>query len=332
MWRAASLYTPPIETIAKELRDGLKDYFSECTVKVVQCPDLSTWGNVASKGICGNPKLVEVGGVPYITHQVDETNQKKVFSIPNILQTCNNSIKLNKNTLVFGAAAASSKLFPKNAELIPNTNVNDKGKSSINNTRYAEIDDLHNPVVGMYNSLDVGSLSNLYFCDGHNNDKVLYIRCKKRLTKTNFTNAIRAVLTNRILNKLDDKDASKQIGLGGVIKILKGKIRCHVMSRYANYCVPREKGKTWQHFYDVGPDLAMFSYLITDDPTPNKSLHLRLEHTHFYALDGTHQGGHYHDDVTPDIIDYEGYFNIAHSIHRIDDAVVNMNSLKKSKL
>ena len=57
---------------------------------------------------------------------------------------------------------------------------------------------------------------------------------------------------------------------------------------------------------------------------------LRLEHTHFYSLDGSHQGGHYHYDVTPDIIEYKAYFNIAQSnesIHRIDDATLKLNYL-----
>ena len=182
-WRSAGLYIPSIDLVAAELQIGLREYFAECIVKVVQCPDLSKWGNLSTKGICGDPKLVEVGGVPYITHKLDERHQKKIYSIPNILTTCdrNHTQYLNQKTLVFGAAAASSKLFPKNAELIPNVSVDKNGTAIINNTRFTETDDNHNPVVGLYNDLNVGSLSNLYFCDGHNKDKVLYIKCRKRL-------------------------------------------------------------------------------------------------------------------------------------------------------
>jgi hypothetical protein len=37
-----------------------------------------------------------------------------------------------------------------------------------------------------------------------------------------------------------------------------------------------------------------------------------VEHTHGYNIEKG-QGGHYHYDTTPDIIEYVGYFNLAES-------------------
>lgn len=45
-------------------------------------------------------------------------------------------------------------------------------------------------------------------------------------------------------------------------------------------------------------------------------LSLRMEHTHCFSKHS--QGGHYHDDVTPDVVEYEAYFNVAKAIYRID--------------
>jgi len=82
-----------------------------------------------------------------------------------------------------------------------------------------------------------------------------------------------------------------------------------------------EEVNNWLRFYEFGPHLLMISCLMTDDPTSNKSLHLRLEHTHFYSLDkNSHEGGHYHYDTTPDEIEYEGYFSLAEKVYRVEDA------------
>uniref|UniRef100_A0A2K5JP17 DUF1907 domain-containing protein n=1 Tax=Colobus angolensis palliatus TaxID=336983 RepID=A0A2K5JP17_COLAP len=43
---------------------------------------------------------------------------------------------------------------------------------------------------------------------------------------------------------------------------------------------------------------------------------LRLEHTHFFSHHG--EGGHYHCDTTPDIVEYLGYFLPAEFLYRID--------------
>ena len=119
----------------------------------------------------------------------------------------------------------------------------------------------------------------------------------------------------------------KQIGMGGVVKVKRGKIRAHVMPDFMNEKLDimdkqqMKKVDNWLHFYECGPNLVMMATLITGDPTKEKKMHLRVEHTHFYALeDGVNEGGHYHYDTTPDEIEYEAYFNTAERIYRIDDA------------
>jgi hypothetical protein len=56
-----------LEELAEVLEGGLRRNFSTASVSVVECPDLSLdpWG-LASQGICGSPRLADVGGVPYL--------------------------------------------------------------------------------------------------------------------------------------------------------------------------------------------------------------------------------------------------------------------------
>jgi hypothetical protein len=49
-------------------------------------------------------------------------------------------------------------------------------------------------------------------------------------------------------------------------------------------------------------------------------LDLRLQHFHSFSKHG--EGGHYHNDTTPDTVEYEGYFNVGHRIVRIDKPIV----------
>jgi len=58
---------------------------------------------------------------------------------------------------------------------------------------------------------------------------------------------------------------------------------------------------------------VVLSTFITED----MGLDLRVEHSHGYStVNGT--GGHYHTDVTPEQIEYVGYFAPAEYIYRLD--------------
>ena len=173
-----------------------------------------------------------------------------------------------------------------------------------------------------YNDSSCGCLCNLFVSDGKCGDDVLYISAKIRKGKLNFTNCIRESLQN-----MNGIGGDKQIGMGGVIKVKRGKIKAHVMPDFMEEKLDimdaeqMKKVDDWLHFYECGPNLVMMATLVSGDPTKEKNMHLRVEHTHFYTLNkGMNEGGHYHYDTTPDEIEYEGYFNTAQRIYRIDDA------------
>ena len=43
------------------------------------------------------------------------------------------------------------------------------------------------------------------------------------------------------------------------------------------------------------------------------------EHTHFHSYKHSKDAGHYHFDVTPNEIEYEGYFNISKEVYRVNN-------------
>lgn len=63
--------------------------------------------------------------------------------------------------------------------------------------------------------------------------------------------------------------------------------------------------------------LAFFSNEMTGFSALDlQGLDLRVEHTHCFSTHG--EGGHYHEDVSPETVVYEGYFTPAERLFRID--------------
>ena len=86
--------------------------------------------------------------------------------------------------------------------------------------------------------------------------------------------------------------------------------------------------KDFLQFYEpVGPKLQCYSVLWTGDPTGgNLDLRESGEHTHFHSYDGKNDAGHYHFDVTPNEIEYECYFNLAHEVYRVNNIYKELRS------
>ena len=87
----------------------------------------------------------------------------------------------------------------------------------------------------------------------------------------------------------------------------------HVMPDFsAQPLNTNEEKQKWLRYYDMSAPLVCLSVFHSYDP----GLSLRMEHTHCFSEHG--EGGHYHFDVTPDEVEYEGYFQVAKVLYRID--------------
>ena len=140
--------------------------------------------------------------------------------------------------------------------------------------------------------------------------KVLRVKVKKRIGKENFTASIRKVL----LSKYGEQ---KPVSMGGVFLINSGVAKLHIMPKYW----PKEPStddsinNEWlKYFHTTKNPLVCLSVFHSHDPGYN----LRMEHTHCYNLNHKGDAGHYHFDTTPDTIEYEGYFNVAERVYRLD--------------
>eukprot|EP01083_Nonionella_stella_P007125 20575_1 len=130
-----ALYTPDLKDVISEVQKGLELNFStvECGV-LDKCPDLSEWGNLSTKGICGSTRIADVGGLPYL--YCKKYQKKTKYQLPDIVKACG----LKKTAaLVFGSAHASQSIIGKTGELCVNSKV-----PGSRHTRYIKIDKLEN--------------------------------------------------------------------------------------------------------------------------------------------------------------------------------------------
>ena len=182
-----------------------------------------------------------------------------------------------------------------------------------------------------YTARKHGGLGNVFYTDGVQG-KVIKIKIKGRSGEQgSLSQAMRKALTDNLQIKGND-----HIALGGVFRILNGKIKSHVQPDYKDikheYYDPKQMKcvKDFLQFYEsVGPELQGYCVLWTGDPTGG-DLNLREsgEHTHFHSYTKENIAGHYHFDVTPEEIEYECYFNTAEEVHRVNNIYKELTNKK----
>lgn len=305
--RKGDLWTPELESLVPVISAGLQDNYESVSVSVVTCPDLRPIG-CAVEGLCGSASLVEVGGEPY-AH--DPIHRDVEFDTAEIIKSCG-----HPNAAVLGAGMAHRAMLNGHCgEWIPTFQIN-----SHNTSKAAWVGRDKSCVVEDYQSYVHTGLSNLFLSDGQPGP-VLEISVE---TRTGNEGSLPQVIRKSLMSITD---GDRQIGMGGVFLIEKGKVRSHISPDYE--CVRSDYYDTstnqvvvdiLQYYQHMGPDLLCLSVLWTGDPTGG-GLHLREsgEHTHFFHRGGQQQAGHYHYDVTPGEIKYTGYFNIGSAIYRVHD-------------
>jgi len=303
--------------ISEALQKGLSKNFKEVSVSVVDCPDLKNW-DCPAVGMSGNQKITDVGGEPYMH---DKKYIGAEFDFKEVAKLIG-----SEQSYAFGAGSgAMSCLDGHCGELVINENFITKESRSI----IAMVGKDKRCISKNYAANKHGGLGNIFYTDGKKG-KVIKIIIKGRSGKQgSLTQAMRAALLENL-----DLNGNEHIGLGGVFRILKGKIKSHVQPDYADIkheyydaklmkCV-----KDFLQFYQpVGSELQCYSVLWTGDPTGG-SMNLRdsSEHTHFHSYKNKQDAGHYHGDVTPNEIEYECYFNSSEEIYRVNNIYKELSS------
>ncbi|XP_063702104.1 ester hydrolase C11orf54 homolog [Culicoides brevitarsis] len=302
-YESKNLLQPSLDDVKKVLTSGLTSNFATVSVDVVDCPNLKKAPfHLASEGICGNPLLLEVGGPPYLLPLVDRS---KLYDTKSMCKKALPSSEL----LVIGAGAGPFPHLGTNVEGIFNFKVN-ADDSVCNNSHVAQVDanlDCHLHKLPPHETR-CALLGNLLLSEGKQG-KVLKVHCKKRTGNLDFIASIRKCLTEHY---------KETVGLGGTFLLKEGAAKQHVMRDFSKTPITTEEElNTWLKFYEMPAKLINVGTLVTDEA----DLDLRLQHFHSFSHEGK-WGGHYHNDTTPDTVEYEGYFVVAEKVVRVDKPVI----------
>lgn len=299
------LFTPSLEEIRNVLAAGLTSNFETVNVEVVDCPNLTEGPfHLAGQGLNGSPTLLELGGPPYLLPHVDYT---KLYDLVSISQRALQST--SKEILAIGAGAGPYPFVESNCEGMFNLRVTSKGQI-ISESHLAQITpDRKRVLLKKIPNTETrcALLGNIFISEGKPG-KVLKVNCKKRIGSKDFIASIRT--------SLEQHYGDRTVGLGGVFLLKNGKAKQHVMSPFSETAIyTEEELNTWLNFFDMSATLIAVGTLVTNEC----DLDLRLQHFHSFSRHG--EGGHYHIDTTPDVVEYEGYFNVGEKIVRVDKPI-----------
>ncbi|XP_030009332.1 ester hydrolase C11orf54 homolog [Sphaeramia orbicularis] len=297
------LHVPDLEELSTVLQVGLQSSFAEVQVRVVDCPDLTQDPfQFPVKGLCGSPRITDVGGVPYLVPLVHKDKEYDMNAVAKEVEL--------PGAFMLGAGAVASRIVGMNAELMPLVLTEAEGRPAVNASFFSSID----PIDGRccqekyserFSDCSFGLLANLYACQG-DPGKVIEVRAKKRTGVLSLVTSLRKTLENAY--------PEDSLALGGTFIIQKGTAKIHIMPRQFSSCPLNtdEDVNSWLRHLEVHAPLICQSVLVSRDP----GLDLRLEHTHCFSRHG--DGGHYYIDTSPDVVDYLGYFVPAEFVYRID--------------
>ncbi|XP_012525195.1 ester hydrolase C11orf54 homolog [Monomorium pharaonis] len=313
-----TLHQPPLDELMNVLAGGLTANFEEATIDLADCPNFSRRPyNFFREGLCGNPIIFEIGSPAYLLPTVQ---RDKIYDIKTLLQ----HINYNHDTLVIGAGAGPWPRTGCNCELIMKLNLKLNSNDSEpglhdnfqvqNGTHYAFVDENNEGRCRLQRLADNDTestfalLGNLYACEGKPG-KVIKVRAKKRTGKLDFISCMQKALEKHYENKL--------VGLGGMFEMKNGKVKQHIMPDFSDTPLTSEIHlNNWLRFYDMPTPLIAVGTFVSAET----DLDLRVQHFHsaFEKDNELGLGGHYHIDTTPDTIEYEGYFNVAATLYRVD--------------
>lgn len=285
---------PPLAELVQVIQSGLEKNFKEVAVSVAECPDLTKAPyNLQGSGLSGSPRIGDLGGPMYLLPLPDLEKNYRFDDLAKCMEL--------PNSFMMGAGAGPHRIVGTNSEMMPNLCT---GIHASNGSKIAKMKgDGHELVALGPDHAQCSLMANLFASEGKSGP-VLKIKARVRTGEENFVSCIRQAIA--------EKFPEKVIGLGGFFRMVTGSAKCHIMPNIP--VIPlnsdEEVGK-WLKYFDLPAPMVFFSVLVSSDP----GLDLRLEHSHGY---GATSGGHYHYDVTPDIVEYEAYYNLAEILYRID--------------
>jgi hypothetical protein len=309
------LKPPPLEELAQAISTALTVNFRNGAATVEECPDLrSAPFHLAAPGLCGHRRIADVGGQSNLNPVPDLSKKYDLLEISRLMELSPETGSL------LGAGAGPFHVLGVNSELMPNiaygAAINEGPDGLRNLTRYAKILDDDSVRCELVDASNVGFglMCNLYGSDGHSGP-CLHIKAVGRKGNLNFTETIQAGLHQSFGDRL--------ISIGGVFFVKHGKCNLHVMPGFRDEPFRnRADVEGWLRYFETDPPIICLSVFHSGH---GQGLGLRMEHTHCFSVEGGTRGGHYHNDLdeTMGQVEYEGWFNVAEVLYRIDSTVVS---------
>ncbi|KAF4521510.1 hypothetical protein B566_EDAN001810 [Ephemera danica] len=262
------------------------------------CPELSE----IVQGLGGKPRLIEVGGVPYLLPTV---KRDRLYDMRYFGQLAG----MSEKAFLVGAGAGPWPHAGTNCEMIVNLELTGEEPAK-NETWIAKVagEDEHCVAEQLPKQETRGALLGNLYCSEGAPGKVLEIECKKRIKDDDFIASIRKTLAEHY--------KEKPVGLGGVFLMKEGKAKQHVMRDFSKEPINSdEEVNEWLKFFDMSAPLVAVGTLVSADP----GLDLRVQHFHSFSHHG--EAGHYHIDTQPDSAHYLAYLGLAEHIYRLDRPV-----------
>lgn len=304
-----SLNPPSLSDLASAIQTGIKSNFSTSSVEVSTPPDLrQSPFYLAAPGLSGNARIADIGGQWNLRPSPNLNAKYDLLSISEAMEMPRTGGSL------IGAGAGPFHVLGHNSELMPNIAFGSASNDHLSNcTHFAKITpDGNVRCEKILNTTGFGLMCNLLGTDGETGP-LLHIKAKGRTGKLNFTASIQHAIESAFGDKL--------ISIGGAFAIKAGKTHLHVMPGFPDKPFG-ERGdvERWLRYFDTDAPLVCLSVFHSGD---DQGLGLRMEHTHCFAGEGPgkeSRGGHYHYDLDESMgeVEYEGWFNVAEMLYRID--------------
>lgn len=148
------------------MQDELKSTFAQVTVEIVSCPNLTAAPfHLKAAGLGGSPRILEIGGPPYLLPNVDRS---RVYDLNQICRRAYDVDNPEGDYSAIGAGAGPWPLTKTNCEGV--YNMMGKGKNSVSNGgRLVRIDNAEeSPLVEVVpdNETRLPLLGNIFLSEG----------------------------------------------------------------------------------------------------------------------------------------------------------------------
>jgi hypothetical protein len=298
-----------LDEVREVLNKNLTQYFSDVSVAVSDCPDLTKEPfNLPVTGFGGGSReLVDLGGVGHMMPTVDRT---RLYNLQEIIPSILGSERFPKGWYLNGAGAGPWPRLGSNSELMLSLNIGPDGEIAGNSSKVSLTSPGDEKDVDL-RPLEVPECALLanFLVSSPEPGKVLEIRCSRRSDpKADFVGSIRRAL--------DQAFPSQPVGLGGLFLVKNARTFTHIMRDFPDKPLDTDEDvDEWLKYFEMDPPFLVQSVLISSDP----GLDLRIEHSHGWSINpAKKEGGHYHHDLEAENVDYLGYYTIAEKLWRVD--------------